>query len=188
MLKKGGNFLILDEPTNDLDLPSLRLLEESLVRFEGSVMVVSHDRFFLDRVCDEIVAFEEEGVFSQPGNYSYYLEKRSERRATLARLKPEASQPSEGSPAQKPKRQRPRKLGYMEKRELDGMESTILEAEEKVAQLEKTLNDPNFYLERAHEAEEVSRELEQGKEHVASLYQRWETLASIESEGSLPVE
>jgi ATP-binding cassette subfamily F protein uup len=76
----------------------------------------------------------------------------------------------------------------MEKRELDGMESTILEAEEKVAQLEKTLNDPNFYLERAHEAEEVSRELEQGKEHVASLYQRWETLASIESEGSLPVE
>jgi ATP-binding cassette subfamily F protein uup len=188
VLKKGGNFLILDEPTNDLDLPSLRLLEESLVRFEGSVMVVSHDRFFLDRVCDEIVAFEEEGVFSQPGNYSYYLEKRSERRATLARLKPEVSQPSEGSPAQKPKRQRPRKLGYMEKRELDGMESTILEAEEKVAQLEKTLNDPNFYLERAHEAEEVSRELEQGKEHVASLYQRWETLASIESEGSLPVE
>ena len=188
VLKKGGNFLILDEPTNDLDLPSLRLLEESLVRFEGSVMVVSHDRFFLDRVCDEIVAFEEEGVFSQPGNYSYYLEKRSERRANLARLKPEASQPSEGSPAQKPKRQRPRKLGYMEKRELDGMESTILEAEEKVAQLEKTLNDPNFYLERAHEAEEVSRELEQAKEHVATLYQRWETLASIEGEGSLPVE
>ena len=60
--KKGGNFLILDEPTNDLDLPSLRMLEESLVRYNGSALVVSHDRFFLDRICDEIVAFEPEGI------------------------------------------------------------------------------------------------------------------------------
>jgi ABC-type multidrug transport system ATPase subunit len=79
VLKRGGNLLVLDEPTNDLDLPSLRLLEEALVDFEGSVLVVSHDRYFLDRICDQIVAFEEGGVFVQPGNFSYYLEKKLER-------------------------------------------------------------------------------------------------------------
>ena len=59
VLKRGGNVLVLDEPTNDLDLPSLRMLEEALADFEGSVLVVSHDRYFLDRICDQIVAFED---------------------------------------------------------------------------------------------------------------------------------
>lgn len=81
-LKRGGNLIVLDEPTNDLDLPSLRMLEAALVDFGGSVLVVSHDRYFLDRVCDQIVAFEDDGVFVQTGNYSYYLEKRKDRAAT----------------------------------------------------------------------------------------------------------
>ena len=80
ILKRGGNVLILDEPTNDLDLGTLRLLEEALVAFGGSVIVVSHDRYFLNRVCTAILAFEESGVLRyQVGNYDYYLEKRSER-------------------------------------------------------------------------------------------------------------
>src|SRR5947207_1931534 len=79
VLKRGGNAIVLDEPTNDLDLPSLRMLEEALADFDGSVLVVSHDRYFLDRICDQIVAFEDGGVFVQPGNYSYYLEKRPQR-------------------------------------------------------------------------------------------------------------
>jgi ATP-binding cassette subfamily F protein uup len=66
VLKRGGNFLILDEPTNDLDLPSLRMLEEALADFDGSVIVVSHDRYFLDRICDQIIAFEPDGVFVNP--------------------------------------------------------------------------------------------------------------------------
>src|SRR5204862_1121833 len=81
VLRRGGNVLVLDEPTNDLDLPSLRMLEEALADFDGSVLVVSHDRYFLDRICDQIVAFEDGGVFVQPGNYSYYLEKKLERDA-----------------------------------------------------------------------------------------------------------
>src|SRR5690606_16966998 len=77
ILKNGGNFLILDEPTNDLDLPTLRILEEALIDFPGVVLVVSHDRYFLNRVCTEIIAFEGEGrvVYSE-GNYDYYLEKK----------------------------------------------------------------------------------------------------------------
>src|SRR5689334_19726636 len=83
VLKTGGNLLVLDEPTNDLDLPSLRMLEEALADFDGSVLVVSHDRYFLDRICDQIIAFEDNGLFVQPGNYSYYLEKKKERDARM---------------------------------------------------------------------------------------------------------
>ena len=78
ILKRGGNVLILDEPTNDLDLGTLRLLEEALVAFGGSVIVVSHDRYFLNRVCTAILAFEENGVLRYGvGNYDYYLERRA---------------------------------------------------------------------------------------------------------------
>ena len=77
ILKRGGNVLMLDEPTNDLDLGTLRLLEEALVAFGGCVIVVSHDRYFLNRVCTSILAFEGEGRVSYSvGNYDYYLEKR----------------------------------------------------------------------------------------------------------------
>src|SRR5438132_371751 len=77
ILKRGGNVLMLDEPTNDLDLGTLRLLEEALVAFGGCVIVVSHDRYFLNRVCTSILAFEGEGrVAYSVGNYDYYLEKR----------------------------------------------------------------------------------------------------------------
>ena len=81
-LKVGGNFLILDEPTNDLDLPTLRILEEALIGFGGCVVIVSHDRYFLDRVCSHILAFEGDGeTFFQPGGWTYYAQKRAERDA-----------------------------------------------------------------------------------------------------------
>ena len=80
ILHHGGNFLVLDEPTNDLDLATLRVLEEAILSFDGVVLVVSHDRYFLDRVADRIIAFEGGGkVFIQEGNYSYYAEKRAQR-------------------------------------------------------------------------------------------------------------
>src|SRR5947207_4151497 len=77
ILKSGGNFLILDEPTNDLDLPTLRVLEEALIAFLGMVLVVSHDRYFLNRVCTDILAFEGDGkIHHSVGDYDYYLEKK----------------------------------------------------------------------------------------------------------------
>ena len=70
ILKSGGNFLILDEPTNDLDLPTLRVLEEALIAFPGVVLVVSHDRYFLNRVCTDILAFEGDGkIHHSAGDY-----------------------------------------------------------------------------------------------------------------------
>jgi ATP-binding cassette subfamily F protein uup len=180
VLKRGGNVIVLDEPTNDLDLPSLRMLEEALADFDGAVLVVSHDRYFLDRVCDQIVAFEDAGVFVQPGNYSYYLEKKKERDA-LQGATWSISDKAEKSAAraQKVPSSKPRKLTMKEQRELDGMEAAILAEEEKAAAIETTLNDPAFYVTRSLEAPALSAELEALKAEVHRLYARWEELSRV---------
>jgi ATP-binding cassette subfamily F protein uup len=86
ILKNGGNFLILDEPTNDLDLPTLRVLEEALIAFPGVVCVVSHDRYFLNRVCTDILAFEgDEQIHHSAGDYDYYLEKKQRQAVAASR-------------------------------------------------------------------------------------------------------
>jgi ATP-binding cassette subfamily F protein uup len=180
VLRHGGNVLVLDEPTNDLDLPSLRMLEEAIADFEGTVLVVSHDRYFLDRICDQIVAFEDGGVVVQPGNYSYYLEKRREREAAQQALL--SSAPTSGAQPEKAlprKTSRPRKLTFKEQRELEGMEAAILAAETRVAELETLLNDPSFYITRAKDAPAANAELEAAKAEVSQLYARWEELSQI---------
>lgn len=174
VLKRGGNLIVLDEPTNDLDLPSLRMLEEALVAFGGSVLVVSHDRYFLDRVCDQVVAFEDGGVHVQPGNYSYYLEKRKEREKR--RSEPAAPVPQ---PAAAAARGKVRKLSFKEQRELDGIEDVILAAETRVAEIDAMLNDPEFYITRSQEAAPLQAELDAGRLEVARLYARWEELESV---------
>ncbi|MFZ4767297.1 MAG: ABC-F family ATP-binding cassette domain-containing protein [Roseimicrobium sp.] len=179
VLKRGGNIIVLDEPTNDLDLPSLRMLEEALADFEGSVLVVSHDRYFLDRVCDQVVAFEDAGVFVQPGNYSYYLEKKKERDVLAGAAWSKAEAAAKTARATQAK---PRKLTFKEQRELEGMEAAILTAEEKTAALESTLDDPSFYITRSHEAPVLAAELEAAKAETARLYARWEELEKIRAE------
>ena len=146
------------------------MLEEALADFEGSVLVVSHDRYFLDRICDQIVAFEENGAYVQPGNYSYYLEKRKQREQT--RVAPPA--PAAAGPAEEPallKPSRPRKLTFKE--------AAIHAAEARVSELENTLSAPDFYPARAREAPGLIAELEAGKAEVARLYARWEELGQL---------
>ena len=180
VLRRGGNVLVLDEPTNDLDLPSLRMLEEALADFDGSVLVVSHDRYFLDRICDQIVAFEDGGVFVQPGNYSYYLEKRKEREARGKRANDAPAKVLSCEPeAAASKPDRSRKLSFKEQRELAGMEAAILTAENRVTELEATLHDPGFYATRAKEAPALIADLEATKAEVVRLYARWEELGRI---------
>jgi ATP-binding cassette subfamily F protein uup len=180
VLRRGGNVLVLDEPTNDLDLASLRMLEEALADFDGSVLVVSHDRYFLDRICDQMIAFEENGVFVQPGNYSYYLEKKKERDQRNQAIRWETAKGGAGQkPATAPKTARPRKLTFKERRELDGMEAAILAAEARVQELEKTLNDPEFHATRSREAHDLIGQLELAKGEVARLYDRWHELGDI---------
>ncbi len=179
VLKTGGNLIVLDEPTNDLDLPSLRMLEEALADFGGTVLVVSHDRYFLDRICDQIVAFEDGGVFVQPGNYSYYLEKR-QAREQVQRLHAQAAARDAASrqkvPA--PAEGKPRRLTLAERKELEGMEEAILAAEEAVAGLEAKLNDPEFQQNYEKIPAAVAK-LEESKAEVARLYARWEELEAL---------
>jgi ATP-binding cassette subfamily F protein uup len=178
VLKHGGNLIVLDEPTNDLDLPSLRMLEEAIADFDGAVLVVSHDRYFLDRICDQIVAFEDGNVLVQPGNYSYYLEKRKAReqrdKLYAQNLAKEIAKKKAPTAAEKP-----RKLTMAERKELDGMEESILAAEEKVQELEATLNDPDFHINRFQEIPALLESLEKAKADCAAFYTRWETLEAI---------
>ncbi|MEP4076573.1 ABC-F family ATP-binding cassette domain-containing protein [Haloferula sp.] len=180
VLKTGGNLLVLDEPTNDLDLPSLRMLEEALAAFGGSVIVVSHDRYFLDRICDRIIAFEDDGVHITPGNYSYYLEKRqarenSERLQAAAAAKQAAARRKQNStPSDKP-----RKLTMAEKKELETIEDRIMEAEEAAAAIELKLNDPDFQANHFSEVPQVVAELEKAKQTTAAIYARWEELEAL---------
>lgn len=180
VLRRGGNVLVLDEPTNDLDLPSLRMLEEALADFDGTVLVVSHDRYFLDRICDQIVAFEPGGLFVQPGNYSYYLEKKKLRdaahQAAWAALAEPTADRASAAAARKPPG--PGKLTFKEQRELDGMEAAILTAEARVQELETTLNDPEFHATRSREAHGLIAELDATRAEVARLYERWQELVA----------
>jgi ATP-binding cassette subfamily F protein uup len=182
VLKTGGNLLVLDEPTNDLDLSSLRLLEEALADFEGSILVVSHDRYFLDRICDQIVAFEEDGVHVTPGNYSYYLEKREQRenaeRSFAAAAVREATNRRKATTENK-SAPKPRKLTHAEAKELEGMEERLMKAEEVVAELEKKLNDPEFQAANFAEVPQLVVEHEAAEGKVAAMYARWEELEAL---------
>lgn len=175
VLLRGGNFLLLDEPTNDLDLSTLRILEEGLSAFTGCVVVVSHDRFFLNRICTGILGFEEDGsIHYEPGDYDYFAAKRRERAdAALAESKPKAEVPIVRS------RSTARKLKWSEERELAAMEETILTAEAEVERLEGLFAHPEFFAAHGHRTAELGQELEEARAGVARLYARWEELEAI---------
>ena len=176
ILKRGGNVLMLDEPTNDLDLGTLRLLEEALVAFGGCVIVVSHDRYFLNRVCTSILAFEGEGrVVYRVGNYDYYLEKRGALHAV-----PEPA-PAAAVAGQTKRKDRPRKLKWKEEREWASMEANILSAENEVSDLEAVFAAPDFYLKPRSEIFELETQLKTARDKVAHLYARWQELDLLQS-------
>lgn len=184
ILKSGGNFLILDEPTNDLDLPTLRVLEEALIAFPGVVCVVSHDRYFLNRVCTDVLAFEGDGrIHHSAGDYDYYLEKKQ--KATVAAARQNAAILSTNKSAAlaraaaTPKPDKPRKLSFKEARELEGMEAQIHAAEAEVTRIESLFADPEFFRKHATKANQLTAELDAAKENVTKLYARWEELEAI---------
>ena len=178
VLKTGGNLLVLDEPTNDLDLQSLRMLEEAIADFGGSTLVVSHDRYFLDRICDQIIAFEEDGVHVTPGNYSYYLEKREAlEKAYRAQAQAAAKEAAIRQAAAK-KSAEPRKLTKKEREELESMEETIEQAELEMEELQQEFDDPETQS-NYEKVQELSHKLEEAQLAIDGLYQRWEDLNVI---------
>ena len=182
ILKRGGNVLMLDEPTNDLDLGTLRLLEEALVAFGGCVIVVSHDRYFLNRVCTSILAFEGEGRVSYSvGNYDYYLERR-EALASARDSNPAPAPPRVAAVAQaKSGKGKPGKLKWKEEREWESMEANILSAENEVSDLEAAFAAPDFYAKPRAEIFDLETQLKTARDKVAHLYARWHELELLQS-------
>lgn len=176
IIKNGGNFLLLDEPTNDLDLPTLRVLEEALIAFEGCVIVVSHDRYFLNRVCNGILAFEENGnIHFSEGNYDYYIEKRK------ARIKVESVADQKEKPEEKRLKPKVKKLTWKEVKELETIENNIITAELEVERIEKIFSSPYFYEKYATQTNEFNLQLEQAKQSVKLLFERWEELEKLKN-------
>jgi ATP-binding cassette subfamily F protein uup len=191
ILKSGGNFLILDEPTNDLDLPTLRVLEEALIAFPGVTCVVSHDRYFLNRVCTDILAFEGDGkIHHSVGDYDYYLEKKQKAEAAAARQSAAivATNKAEKSAALSrdaaTKKNKSRKLSFKEARELEGMEAQIHAVEAEVARIEGLFIQPDFHRKHATQVNRLTDELEAAKEKITRLYARWEELEAIKTEAN----
>jgi len=174
ILCNGGNFLMLDEPTNDLDLPTLRILEEALLAFEGCVVVVSHDRYFLNRICDGILALEGNGeIYYSEGGYEFYIEKKKKREKDFKESKPRPiTEDSRTKNKQK-------KLSYKDALELEKIEENILLAESEVEGIEKIFSSPDFFEKHAANTTELNKNLETAKQKVKELYDRWEELESL---------
>ncbi|TAD82796.1 MAG: ABC transporter ATP-binding protein [Oscillatoriales cyanobacterium] len=188
VLLEAPNVLILDEPTNDVDVQTLAVLEEYLEEFNGCVIVVSHDRYFLDRTVEKVFAFEQAGQIRQyPGNYSVYLDLRSsnlvsevpEKSGRSAEKKAEMTtktEPDQGNSA----KGRSRKLSYKEKRELEHLETHLPQWETEKATIEKRLyeNPPSGYSEvekLSQKLADLSHQIDQGTERWLELSELAET-------------
>ena len=182
---EGANLLVLDEPTNDLDLVTLSVLERLLLGFDGSVLLVTHDRYFLDKVATSILAFEGAGkVVRYPGNYEMYrtLKDQAEEAARAAAA-PVPARVSAAPRAAAPRARKPGKLSFKEQRELEGMEAAILAAEERKSALEAALGDPATYQKDGGAVAGLKAELEQVTAEVERLYARWQELEGMAAGG-----
>jgi ATP-binding cassette subfamily F protein uup len=178
ILRRGGNFLILDEPTNDLDLATMRVLEEAVLAFGGCVLVVSHDRYFLDRVCDRILAFEGDGRLHEcAGNYSYYQEKRAKQAAAEAALANATVKKDKPAVAT----EKPRKMTNREAREHAELEGQIAALEAEIAGMEAELSNPETFVKLGAGTNDFIAKLESKKAELDAKFTRWAELEELKA-------
>lgn len=174
LMLQPADLLILDEPTNDLDIPSLEILEESLSDFPGAILLVTHDRFMLDRLSTQVLYLDGRGGTAEYPNYSQWESTRARReaetqKAETARATPTVTAESAASPAKS------KRLSYNEQREWGKIEAQIMAAEEEVKRLEVKMNDPAVLGDRK-KLEESCRVLDVAHAKVKQLYDRWAEL------------
>jgi len=177
-----ANLLVLDEPTNDLDMETIELLEHLLVDFPGTVLLVSHDRAFLDNVVTSTLVFEGSGRITEyVGGYSDWQRQRAMQDASQAA-------PKKDRPARpvRPVRRGPRKLSYNEKRELTQLPDLIERFEGEQAQLFETLADPSTYQSDGQTIAKTRARLVEVEEILARAYERWEELEAIDRGADAP--
>jgi ATP-binding cassette subfamily F protein uup len=172
LFTKPANLLVLDEPTNDLDVETLELLEELLSDYQGTLLLVSHDRSFIDAVVTSTLVFEGDGVITEcAGGYSDWLREKSARESDL----PAAA--AEKSVASKSKQKRAvSKLSYKLQRELDELPGAIERLEKEIEALHAQLADPELYRENVERVSELKQQLSTRESELEQVFERWEEL------------
>ncbi len=174
LFTREANVLVLDEPTNDLDLETLDLLEERLAEFKGTLFLVSHDRAFLNRVVTSTLVFEGDGrIGDYVGDYDDWLRQRP---------KPEAETVAKKAPKEKPQKVRERKLTFKEKRELEELPERIEALESEQAELHARMADPAFYREAGTQVTATKDRLETIETNLEQAFARWEELTALGDE------
>ncbi len=173
LFTKPSNVLVLDEPTNDLDTETLELLETLVVDYGGTVLLVSHDRAFLDNVATSVLAFEGDGTFKEyEGGYDDWLRSRRDR-ADESAGKPQLSSMPDAKPAEKP-----RKLSFKDQRELETLPARIESLEAEQSDLHAAMADPSFFRQSGPQIAEATARLETIRAELTVAYGRWTALES----------
>ena len=165
LMLQPADLLVMDEPTNDLDIPTLDVLEESLLEFPGALVLVTHDRYLLDRVSTRVLALDGKGGAEYFADFSQALE--------AARLKESPTPPPTAN--RQPPTQKAKRLGYLEQRELDAMEANVLAAEERLEEAKRRAEDPAISSD-ADALQQRYAELSAAQAEVDRLYARWAEL------------
>ena len=176
LFAKPANLLVLDEPTNDLDLETLEVLEQALADYKGTLLLVSHDRAFLDNVVTSLLVFKGDGEIEDVvGGYQDYLDQAARDNTAKAETeKPEATKPATG----KPKKASKKKLSYKDQRELDALPAKIEALETEQAELQDQINDPSFYQGDATDIERTLARVAELEQELEQALERWMALES----------
>ena len=173
LFAKPANLLVLDEPTNDLDTETLELLEEQLVHYSGTLLIVSHDRAFLDNVVTSLLVFEGDGQIGEyTGGYSDWLARHQSAQTPRTAEKKKARK-------QQRSKQRERKLSFNEQRQLDALPDQIEALEAEQSALHEQMADPAFYQQNGEDVTATQTRLEQIDNDLKQAYARWEELGQI---------
>ncbi|MDG2221666.1 MAG: ATP-binding cassette domain-containing protein [Rubripirellula sp.] len=181
LMTKPANVIVLDEPTNDLDSETLELLEQQLVDFQGSVLMVSHDRTFLNHVVTSTIVFEDGGVKEYVGGYDDWCATVKRRQDEQAGSEPVngKGKPATSKPKSKPAAPvRAKKLSYNEQRELDQLPGRIEKVESEIAALHDTMASPDYYQQASDLIAADATRLKSFEDELATAYERWESLES----------
>jgi len=174
LFTRPANMLVMDEPTNDLDVETLELLEELLIEYKGTLLLVSHDRAFINNVVTDSLVFEGDGVVNEyVGGYDDWLRQRAQQQ-----VKTEAV--ASKSEKQKPKTQSAKKLSYKDQRELDELPKKIEALDTELAQVQKSLADPKLYQKEPGKVAELNARMVEVEAELAKIYKRWQELEELQ--------
>ncbi|MDO5713968.1 MAG: ABC-F family ATP-binding cassette domain-containing protein [Tissierellia bacterium] len=168
LMLSSSNFLLMDEPTNHLDIDSKEILEDALTKYEGTVFTISHDRYFLNKICNKIFALEDETITEYLGNYDYYVEK-----TTLEEDIPEFGGPTRTErKKQEQKEKKRREDEKQRKKELKTLEDKITQLESTLQKIDEELNNPSLY-EDFEEVEVLSKNRQETEISLEKAFQEW---------------